>query len=315
MTEMPTRNYAAWAAVALVVTLAIVLAFIAASAPDVSARSSDHGASFAVRCDFSHRAQADPIVHHGHPEMAHSHDFFGNRSTNAHSTYDDLLNTTMDPPTTCTRFEEDKAAYWIPTVSWNGKVLNSNRAVFYYRAGSKDHRRIQPYPAELKVIADGERRVKWTCGRADTSKGSRTPPTSCPGKTPELGVRIVFPDCVDVTRDGKPLVDSPNHRDHMAYSRRIDGKVRCPRSHPRSVPVLTMNATFPLPPPQDSTSASPGEVTLACSETPPSCAASTMHADFFNAWNQERLEYFVKTCINRVPPSQPRPAECQSPRL
>jgi hypothetical protein len=305
MGESSTRNYAAWAAVALVVSLASVLALIAASAPDVSARSSDHGASFAVRCDFSHRAKADPIVHHGLPEKAHSHDFFGNRSTHAHSTYQDLHNTTMEPPTTCRRFDQDKAAYWIPTVSWNGVVLNSNRAVFYYRAGGKSHTRIQPYPAGLKAIADGERRVKWTCGTDDTGKGSRTPPTEC--ATEYLGVRVVFPDCVDVGRNGKPLIDSADHRAHMAYSRPIDGTVRCPRSHPRSVPVLTMNATFPLP-------TAKGKVTLACSDKP-SCDPSTMHADFFNAWNQAALEYLVDTCINSVPPSQPRPDECQSPSL
>jgi hypothetical protein len=307
--ESSTRNNVAWAAVALVVTLATVLAFIVASAPDVSARSSDHGASFAVRCDFSHRDIADPIVQH--PEMAHSHDFFGNRSTDADSTYETLLNTRMEPPTTCTRFLEDKAAYWIPTVSWNGQELNSNRAVFYYRAGGKNHKGIKPYPAGLKVIADGEQRVKWTCGTDDTGRGSRTPPTEC--ATKHLGVRVVFPDCVDVGRNGKPLIDSADHRAHMAYSRPIDGKVRCPRSHPRSVPVLTMNATFPLPAAEGEPTAQ-GEVTLACSDGP-SCDASTMHADFFNAWDQAALQSLVETCINNVPPSQPRPEGCQSPKL
>jgi hypothetical protein len=171
--------------------------------------------------------------------MAHSHDFFGNTTTDADFTYESLL----AGGTTRTRFEEDKAAYWIPTVSWNGKVLNSNRAVFYYRAGGKNHKGIQPYPAGLKIIAGGERRVWWTCGRDEAGKGSRTPPDRRGSE--ELGVRVIFPDCIDVARDGKPLLDSPDHRAHTAYSKRIDGKVRCPRSHLRSVPVLTMNATFP----------------------------------------------------------------------
>jgi Domain of unknown function (DUF1996) len=39
--------------------------------------------------------------------MAHSHDFFGNTTTDADSTYESLL----AGGTTCTRFEEDKAAY------------------------------------------------------------------------------------------------------------------------------------------------------------------------------------------------------------
>src|SRR5215207_7742183 len=56
------------------------------TAPTASAASAPHGASFSVRCDFSHRASDDPIVHFGHPGASHSHDFFGNRSTNANST-------------------------------------------------------------------------------------------------------------------------------------------------------------------------------------------------------------------------------------
>jgi hypothetical protein len=298
MMERSTRSYAAWAVVALAAaTLASVLALVAVFAPAASALSSDHGASFAVRCDFSHRLPDDPIVYPGKPGAAHSHDFFGNTTTDANSTYGSLLG----QPTTCTRFEEDTAAYWLPTVSWNGTELDSNRAVFYYRAGGKNHKNVKPFPARLKIIAGDESRVTWRCGDTDNG-GAQIPPSQCDNEHPNLGVRIIFPDCVAVTRKGKPRLDSTDHKSHMTYSRRIDGKVRCPRSFPRSVPVLTMNVTFPLPDPS-------GQVTLS------SGAASTMHADFFNAWNQEALAGLVTRCINQVPPSQPRPEECQSPRL
>ena len=287
-------------AVAVLAAVASLLATLAA-APSSSARSSDHGASFAVRCDYvlepDRRLPDDPIVHPGMPGMAHSHDFFGNLTTNAHSTYESLLG----QETTCTR-PKDTAAYWIPTVSWkdqNGtQTLTSNRAVFYYRAGGKDHKKVKPFPAGLKIIADAEKRVTWRCGQTDNGGGSQNPPSRCDVPEPELGVRIIFPDCLDVARNGEPRVDSDNHRSHMAYSRRIDGKVRCPRSYPRSVPVLTMNATFPIP-------NTPGKVTLS------SGGASTMHADFFNAWDQEELNRLVVSCINQVPPSKPRPEECQ----
>jgi hypothetical protein len=265
---------------------------LAVLAPAASARSSDHGASFAVRCDFSHRAPEDPIVHPNMPGEAHSHDFFGNTSTDADSTYDSL----RAAGTTCTR-PEDTAAYWLPTVSWNGVEVDSNRAVFYYRAGGKDHKKVKPFPAGLKIIAGNEKRVTWRCGRTDNGGGSQNPPSQCDNG--ELGVRIIFPDCLDVTGNGEPRLDSPDHRSHMAYSRLINGRVRCPRSHPRSVPVLTMNATFLI-------TTDPGKVTLS------SGGASTMHADFFNAWDQEELNRLVVTCINQVPPSKPRPEECQA---
>lgn len=102
----------------------------------------------------------------------------------------------------------------------------------------------------------------------------------------------------------------------MAYSRLIRGKDRCPRSRPVPVPSLTMNVTFPIP------RGTPGEVTLSSGH------ASSMHADFVNAWDQNAplnlnppdgrsfggLNALVKHCINGVPPSKPRPKECQSPR-
>ncbi len=118
-------------------------------------------------------------------------------------------------------------------------------------------------------------------------------------------MRVVFPDCVDLDRGGRPLLDSANHRSYMTYSRPIDGTVCCPRWHPRSVPVLTMNATFPIP-------SIPGKVTLSCGENS-FCNASSMHADFFNAWEERRLAELVERCINAAPftASNPKPAECQ----
>jgi hypothetical protein len=273
-----------WTALLSAVAAATVIVLAAlVTAPAASGASADNGASFAVRCDFSHRAPDDPIAHFGHKGASHSHDFFGNRSVNAHSGYKSLL----AAGTTCTRVA-DKAGYWMPTVTWNGETLDSNRAVFYYRAGGKDHTKVKPFPAALKVVTPYGKKVSWRCGRGGEEK---KPPSRCSSRT--LGVRIIFPDC----SNGK--LDSYNHRAHMAYSRRIDGEVRCPRSHPTSVPVLTMNVTFPLP-----TSRGP----LRLSSGKP----STLHADFFNAWRQGTLGHLVWRCINKVPPSKPRPAECRA---
>jgi hypothetical protein len=65
--------------------------------------------SFVVKCDFSHHAQVDPIVDFGKPKSFHMHEFFGNRTTNANSTYKTLRagGTYCDDP-------KDTAAYWIP---------------------------------------------------------------------------------------------------------------------------------------------------------------------------------------------------------
>jgi hypothetical protein len=286
MADAGNPKVCAAVAIALVsAATALVVALIVA--PVASARSSDHGASFAVRCDFSHRAQDDPIVHPGQPGMSHSHDFFGNTSTSAHATAAML----RLAETTCTR-PHDTAAYWMPTVEWNGLVIESNRAVFYYRAGGKNHTKVLAHPAGLKVVTPVNQGVSWRCGRTDNGGGRRTPPSRC--ASGELGVRIIFPDC----SNGK--LDSANHRSHMVYSRPIDGKKPgCPRSHPISVPVLTMNVTFRLP-------TNKGPVRLS------SGRPSSMHADFFNAWRQKVLKNLVSHCIRNVPPTRPRPPECRA---
>ena len=164
------------ASVGLAVFLACVVALLAAlaSAPVASAASGDTGASFAIFCDFSHRATDDPIVHPNDSGASHRHDFFGNRSTNADPTYERMLG----QETTCTR-DEDTAAYWFPTVSWkdqNGtSVRTPNRTIFYYRAGGKDYRTVQPFAKDLKVI--DRSRIRWYCGVDDDKAGSADPPT------------------------------------------------------------------------------------------------------------------------------------------
>lgn len=304
------RSVLLLASVALALVLACGVSFLAAllASPAASAASRDKGASFAVRCDHSHFAPDDPIVKPGEPGAAHRHEFFGNRSTDAYSTHESMLATTKG--TTCSR-PEDRAGYWIPTVSWNGNELTSNRAVFYYRAGGKDHRTVEPFREDLRVINSG--RISWYCGSNDTKTGSQTPPTQCASGV--LGLRIIFPDCVAKDPSGLQQTDSADHKSHMVRSvAQSDGIRRCPSTHPIPVPTLTINANFPIP-------TTSGQVTLS------SGAASTMHADFWNTWDQNAplnltppdgrsfggLDALVKRCINEVPPTEPRPTECRAP--
>ena len=301
------------ASVGLAVFLACVVALLAAlaSAPVASAASGDTGASFALFCNFSHRATDDPIVHPNDSGASHSHDFFGNRSTNADPTYERMLG----QETTCTR-DEDTAAYWFPTVSWkdqNGtSVRTPNRTIFYYRAGGKDYRTVQPFAKDLKVI--DRSRIRWYCGVDDDKAGSADPPTRCSSGV--LGLKIVFPDCVAKNSSGGQKLDSADHSSHMARSVAQGGGTRkCPSTHPIPVPTLTINSNFPIP-------TTTGQVRVSCDAG--LCDASTMHADFWNTWDQDKpfdpvtgrggLSAMVKHCINEVPPSDPRPRECKAPR-
>jgi hypothetical protein len=323
--------------VGIALLLACVVALLAALAavPAASAASSEHGASFAVRCDFSHRAAVDPVVFPyppGNPEGpdsnnehdSHSHDFLGNKTTAYNSTYDGSEAGSVkmiNQPTTCSR-PEDTAGYWFPTLSWNGVVKDAYRVVFYYRAGGKDHTTVKPFAKNLRIIADkgvNGARVRWYCGGGgsnDEKAGSADPPTRCSSGV--LGLRIIFPDCVatDPTTGGQVL-DSPNHRTHMTRSKPQDDGFRgCPSTY-QPVPTLTINANFEIP-------TTSGKVTLSSGDA--SGDASTIHTDFWNTWNQSAawnpnatngafggLDALVEHCINDVPPTDPRPEPCRAP--
>lgn len=297
--------------------VAVVLAFGAAlaKAPAPSAQEADNPDApdttatptfqnpdksyFVVRCDLSHRNTDDPIVYPGVQGAAHSHDFFGNRSTIFSSTHDSLRNFGLPKKgkkakkakaiTTC-RNPADKSAYWIPTVKRDGQDLTADRGLFYYQVGGKDPATIKPFPAGLKVVPNTN--VSWRC--QNEAAYSTDPPTQCPNG--QLNARIDFPDC----SNGE--LDSADHRSHMSYSVRqsAGGPRQCPDTHPTPVPKLTASIRFPIP------TSIEGKVTLSSGE------ASTMHADFFNTWHQETLAGLVTRCLNEYSPTtREHPKECK----
>ena len=89
----------------------------------------------------------DPIVMPGMKDMSHSHDFFGNETTDANSTLSSLLS----GPTTCS-LGDDNAAYWAPTLYKNGEAITPEKAAIYYRT-QVDGGVVQPFPAGLEMIA------------------------------------------------------------------------------------------------------------------------------------------------------------------
>jgi hypothetical protein len=293
---MEASSRRAWWQVHLALTWVLGVAAVAAcvaalvwwKVPAASAQeASSSDASFVVRCDFGQRKHDDPIVFPGERGAAHSHDFFGNRSTNYASTYRSLR---AAAATTCFN-PADKAAYWMPTMKWGSRTLQPSHALFYYRAARKAPASVKPHPAGLKVVTNQNSHVTWRCAEG---RWSKVPPTRC--SNGKLVVRIRFPDC------SNGQLDSADHRLHMAYAvRQSDGTWRCPTSHQKPVPALSMNVMFPIP-------TTSGKVRLS------SGAASTMHADFFNAWDQQKLAALVDSCINAYPfsPKNPKPARCKA---
>src|SRR5918992_767281 len=299
--------------VGVVAAAACVVPLMWWKAPASSAQEeAPTGANFVVQCGFSKQAQVDPIVNPGEPgtpeaKAHHLHDFFGNTTTDSNSTLESLraAQTPTDPATTCEpkpgQTFGDTAAYWIPTVSWTnsrGKTtqLKANQEFFYYRAGLKDPVDVKPHPAGLKIVTVQGKNVEWRC---QNGNWSTRPPKQC--SNGKLVVRIKFPDCLAKDANG-PLLDSADHRSHMVDSVMQDNGVKkCPSTHPYPVPMLQTNFQFPIP-------TTRGWPTLS-SDHQGDAPGSTMHADFFNAWQEGALEDLVARCINAAPftSSNPKP--------
>jgi len=274
--------------VALIVVSAVVNggrgATTASQAPDLSSRvASIHTGpqgtvpQFVVKCAFSHTAPDDPIVHPGMTGMSHSHDFFGNRGTDASST----AATLAGGATSCTK-QSDAAAYWAPTLSDHGQPVTPLGLVAYYRpAPGVDPTTIEPFPAGLMMIAgdsmaEGPQPVEiasWTCG---TSSDLQVAPPTCPPEAP-LRARLTFPDCWDGVH-----LDSDDHHTHVTFSN--DGT--CPAGFPVTMPQLTVTVRYPI-------SGAGHDLTLASGPT------FTIHSDFFNTWDQSELTKLVDLCLHR----------------
>jgi hypothetical protein len=232
---------------------------------------------FVVECGYSHSGPNDPIVHPNHAGRSHLHQFFGNTSTDATSTAGSLAG----GGTTCDQ-QLDLASYWAPALLDHRAEVVPVMAVAYYRPGvGIDPTTVEPYPYGLKMLGGDQAAsepqpldvVAWSCGTGSTREA--TPPT-CPEGRP-LRVAISFPDCWD----GENL----DSGDHVAHVARSEGGA-CPDSHPVVMPQLLLTITYPV--------TGPGhELSLA------SGSLLTGHADFFNAWDEDKLRTEVTSCIHR----------------
>ena len=107
------------------------------------------------------------------------HDFFGNTSVVATSTYESLRAGTSN----CSA-DGDRAAYWAPTLMTpHGDRVRPERAVVYYRNRPVADGRTVAFPSGLRMVAGGTYPYAyWTCDgqtrRRASSRGSRQFPTA-----------------------------------------------------------------------------------------------------------------------------------------
>ena len=267
------------AAASLLPLAAVLLVANAVAGSDRPAsRAQLRGVNFVSRCGFAHRAPDDPIVFPGMPAASHDHSFVGNTTTDASSTLDSLL----AGGTTCER-PGDTAAYWMPTLSVDGRPVTPSFAQIYYRRATRRH--VETFPPGFRMIAGSAKATSpqplrvtfWNCGVDGGVRSSSTVPTCPDARRHALRLHVTFPSCWD----GKSL-DSPDHQSHVAYP--VGG--RCPARFAHALPQISLIYRYPV--------TGAGNVTLA------SGSPFSAHADFFNAWRQSDLQALVDGCLDAL---------------
>lgn len=255
----------------------------------------------------------DPIVYPGQPGRSHLHQFFGNDTADAYSTYASLRaggNSTCMSPV-------NRSAYWMPALlNGKGQVVRPDYVSIYYkRRPSSDPVVSDPnhpqYQGKATSLPNG---LRFIFGRdmlnlADAPTGqlhfacdgpvSFTPKdwknfeeaqAGCPVGN-RIGVQMTAPDCWD----GKNL-DSSDHRSHVAYgSYGSWGYLKCPVTHPYVIPAFTMGVWY---------TQAPGEIYAFVSDeldtSPAHKRGDTFHADFFMAWDPMVHDLWEKNCLDKM---------------
>ncbi|GAB3513372.1 hypothetical protein GCM10027575_30160 [Phytohabitans suffuscus] len=246
---------------------------------------------FRADCEYSHSLPDDPIVAPGLPGASHMHSFVGNKAVDAHTTAADLMKFTA---TSCEP-AQDHSAYWVPTLYDNatGKPVETTGFRVYYRSLMKDPTGQLPMPNGLRMISGDAKKKKPTprgatgqfyCafyGPGDLDGIARSTNGNWPicGGDATLHFMMQFPDCWD----GKHL-DSPNHKDHVAYG---SGDA-CPRSHPVKIPAITFDIRYPA-------KGTPAGYYLSSDKEGRS--ASSMHGDAFVMWDLATMNKRTKNCV------------------
>jgi hypothetical protein len=275
------------------------------SAPDVVG-------AFRFICSGGQVLPDDPILYPGQPGKSHLHQFYGNESANAGSTYASLR---MWGTSTCNRgvaIPGNRSAYWMPAVlDANGNPVKPDFVSIYYkrRPSSDPKCTAGNFQAEGNCLAipNGLRFIfGWDpTGLTSVPTGevyfNCQGPGAVPGAYPnlvialqncpvgaQLGAVATAPTCWD----GKNL-DSADHRSHVGYAGYGDwGYLRCDSAHPYVIPEFKLGAWFRVP---------VGGLRLSCDMMIPDKPSGTCwHADYWEAWNPRVKLMWTDGCINKM---------------
>lgn len=249
--------------------------------------------SFIISCPFVKFLQADPIMQPGVSPSAHMHEFFGNVTTNAYSTYASQLagKTSCSDP-------KDTAGYWSPPLEVNGQTIPGQAPGFtpfvvYYTGTAADH----VPPADLRLMVGNPMATKgpigWNmyfgCGNGFPGGGSRHGIPDCRPYNRALELHLVFPNCLAVNAQGQPYTGAPGQPYSPATVGVYAQKGLCPASHPYQILTITERLRWIDP----STGVAPNPAQVSFSSGP----WFTVHGDYWQTWNQTELNARFQACM------------------
>jgi hypothetical protein len=257
--------------------------------------------AFRFTCFPSHENSDDPLVYAGQPGKSHLHQFFGNTKVNAYSTYG-TLRTTGD--STCMS-KLNRSGYWTPAmIDASGSVIRPIEYAIYYKrcpAGSAECARRGSsasgiptgigftYGFDMKSMTKATGSAFWKCVQTNKDSDTMTGALAgCPNGS-LLEWRIEAPDCWN----GKDTA-SANQRDHVAYAKYgDDGVLRCPTTHPVTIPQFTLGEMFRV---TDAlrTARLSSDIAMGTAQ------GVTAHADYMEAWSPVAKAIWTTNCIDKL---------------
>jgi len=246
----------------------------------------------------------DPIAFHGQGSMGHVHQYFGNLvllglPDPSKATYAQIV----AQKTTCTN-NNDSASYWNPTLieKGTGRVIEVKQFTAYYSSFDRQNQGpAEAFPPDTRLISPMTTDLKannWTCGQfeekrhpAQSSLPNCTGVSGKPGHT--LTAHITFPSCWDGVLPNHPDNQTGDTRDNIHWSYTVKkGTTRtCPAAYPHQMAELRETIQFAY------TGNAAANLTLSSDAMMNTTQGMSLHADFWNTWQQAGLEQMLDRCV------------------
>jgi hypothetical protein len=243
-------------------------------------------------------ANVDPIMDHNGTGSMHEHQVFGNTSWVAKgdsANYTDLINGSTD----C-RLPADTAGYWTPTLRYisgpkKGQLIATQQFTAYYRDYTNNGKfgPGQAFPADTRLVSEPGHGY-WDCGdKSGTSPTAFVP--SCVGQSGKPGhtltAHIELPSCWDGVLPNHKSTDVGDTSDNAHYAYPV--RKVCPAGFPNKMVGLRETLQFTYV--GDGT-----DVALASDAMMGTSDGRSLHADFWNGWQQDKFVAFAKQCVQGI---------------